>query len=721
MGLLDALIPSRKKPQIELVQRDVITGLSLTDLAAQAGAQRSARPGTRELIALFNHSPSLRRTVEKIGDLFADVEFTFWYSPAGRSMRSVKRASPSIRQQTIKDLSYSGELEPVPESNPIYSLFERPNVTDMTAVDLLRVTQIWLDLKNEAFWVIDRSALFGVPEAIWPVPPHWVTRRPNANRWTVQQGSKIRHVADEDMLWIRKINPLDPYGRPMGAGDALADELQTDEEASKYAKAFFQNNAMPAALVGVEGAGQSQIEDAKQRWLAKHRGPGKSHGLHFHSGKITVNQLGHSFKDIQLRELREVSSDIVQQMYGLPPELVGKIENSNLATSREAMAIAATTIVEPRAKAMLPWIQRVADMFDDRIVVGYRNPLPANQDFQLKVMQAFPHLATVREGRDLAGLSDRGEEDEVHVLSTGVKTVSVEDFQEGYEPPSPSPIAPAAPERDDIDPDESVADEQRYFSLPQVRKQLDGFTEDVIAALQPKQLEVEARPEYEEVIAQFGNAAIASVGSDVAFDLLNPFVADQIDKFSGQKITGINETTKALVRAELAKGVAAGEGVNALAKRIDDVFAASTRYRSKLIARTETTEAFGFANEKAYAMTGIVPRKQWITTLDGNARPDHQSLHLQVVGINDHFVAESGERARYPGNFDSAANSVNCRCTIVAVTEDGPPLTELEARDVYAKAIKAMDAAEDKLEGAFRKAFDAQQKVLKERLRALMV
>ena len=56
-------------------------------------------------------------------------------------------------------------------------------------------------------------------------------------------------------------------------------------------------------------------------------------------------------------------------------------------------------------------------------------------------------------------------------------------------------------------------------------------------------------------------------------------------------------------------------------------------------------------------------KKRWTAILDDKTRFTHDMLDGTKVGLNDYFYSLSGDRALFPGGFETAEENTNCRCT----------------------------------------------------------
>lgn len=101
------------------------------------------------------------------------------------------------------------------------------------------------------------------------------------------------------------------------------------------------------------------------------------------------------------------------------------------------------------------------------------------------------------------------------------------------------------------------------------------------------------------------------------------------------------------------------------------------KHRAETIARTESIRALNMANQALWegqVNDGIVEEQRverlWIVTRDGHARDSHITLGSKYgktpngVGLNEPFISPLGP-IKYPGDPSaSAANTINCRCTL---------------------------------------------------------
>jgi len=141
----------------------------------------------------------------------------------------------------------------------------------------------------------------------------------------------------------------------------------------------------------------------------------------------------------------------------------------------------------------------------------------------------------------------------------------------------------------------------------------------------------------------------------------------------------IPDETYNLVFAELSDGVNAGESLEQLAARVDQVlsYTDSERWpnRAKVIAQTETTRAYGAgtlaAGMEMSRVTGRLLRKRWDTRDDSRVRSPHREVDGEVRGLSMPFYVD-GFPMMFPGDPIAPADLVcGCRCSLHILNEEG--------------------------------------------------
>lgn len=274
---------------------------------------------------------------------------------------------------------------------------------------LRKLTQLHLDLVGEAFWMLSRNVA-DAPITAYIIPPSWVIKTPEDGQpfFTIKYGDKEIEVPPTEVIWFVDPNPSQPYGRGLGTGTTLADELEIEEYAAKHVKTFFQNRARPDVLI----TGPNLVKDAaarvEARWLEKLQGFRRAYLPFFMEAPdgMQLHQLSQDFESMQLLEVRKHERDIVMQTFGVSPEIFGVVENSNRATIDAADFLIAKHVTTPRLDLQREYLQRkVMPLYgDSSLIIEYDSPVDEDREFALKAAKAAPHTRTVNEWRDIQNL-----------------------------------------------------------------------------------------------------------------------------------------------------------------------------------------------------------------------------------------------------------------------------------------------------------------------------
>lgn len=156
----------------------------------------------------------------------------------------------------------------------------------------------------------------------------------------------------------------------------------------------------------------------------------------------------------------------------------------------------------------------------------------------------------------------------------------------------------------------------------------------------------------------------------IRFDLTDPRVVELINQ-QADRVVGVNQTTLDELRAAIAEGVEAGEGVRELAGRVREVFDRASSTRALLIARTETLSAANGGLLNGALQSGVAVRKTWLNAGDARVRAHHQAAGGQTVLTTEPFIV-GGAQMMHPGDPNGpAAEVVNCRCTMTFASAEG--------------------------------------------------
>jgi HK97 family phage portal protein len=606
--------------------------------------------GSKELVLAYRTDPWLRAAARLVGSACGSVPLTL-HSGRGKSRKQI-------------------------EEHPLLDLLKRPNPV-LSSRGQRRITQTHYDLVGDAIWVKERNNRGEVVQIV-PVPPHWVRTFPGrvSQTFDLSWRDLQRSIRPEDVVWFHDPDPAEPFGRGAGLAESLADELDTDEYAAKFIKTFFYNRGTPETIASWEGANQDALKTMQADWDGKFRGPGKNGRTLFTAGKVRVERLDTTFRDMQLVELRDAQRDTIVSVWGIPPEQLGILASSNRATIEASDLILMKQVVKPRLEDFVDTLNTyLVPEFGDDLELGFVDPVPADKDFKLRATQARPSAFTDNEVRKLAGWDEATGKDEY---------------------PEPAAVGVV----------QMAADPAWTRSLkPRGKRQIDsGKVAGILEALRPERLTERVQPLWERRVEAWSKDALAELDASAKFDQLNPLIAEHVEKFAGDRIRGlVNDTTTEQLRGELLEGIRAGESIDDIEIRVEGVFDVAEESRAEAIARTEVLRSSNWATLQAQKASGVVDLRKWVATRDGRTRPEHAALDGKEAKLNEEFEID-GDRSLYPGGFALAEHSVNCRCTTVAVISDDLGDEELGFRRLSTVKPGATDADFD----AVWRAYDAE-------------
>lgn len=179
----------------------------------------------------------------------------------------------------------------------------------------------------------------------------------------------------------------------------------------------------------------------------------------------------------------------------------------------------------------------------------------------------------------------------------------------------------------------------------------------------------------EQAIAEF--EALGLVGP---FNSGSELVRRTLEIAAKRLAESYNSTTADLLKKQLDEGIAAGEGLADLTKRVQTVYQYSSVVRAKAVAQTESFYIANKANELAYEQSGVVKTKRWYTAEDEMICPFCRPLHGKIIDVNETYfkkgdvytvidIDKNGNPKEISTKLDYRAIDVpplhtNCRCFI---------------------------------------------------------
>lgn len=381
----------------------------------------SPRRGARSVLVAYRENAWLRAVVDTVAEATA--------TPRWRILKPVtaqgKALAASCKALGMESRTRDGRLE---RHKALARGLERGHLVECTSHELLNIlefphpdftgralrilAQVHLDLVGESFYWLRRTLDGGRRVAGYEVvPPHCVHQTPTdtGTHYALTFNRFSGSVLASEVLWLRHLDPENPYGRGAGRGLALGDELDTAESLQRARKATFARGGLPAAVVGVDEGpnGDDKAEELQAEYQDKFQKPEAAGRVWFVNGKVSLSQIQQDFRALQMDEAEKGLRDYVRQTYNVSPELMGDLTSSNRSTSEEAKYTLAEYAVLPRLEFQRTELQlRLVPRVDADALLEYEDPRPQSWERTLQVMTgAFNEGFTWNEVRTFGGFA----------------------------------------------------------------------------------------------------------------------------------------------------------------------------------------------------------------------------------------------------------------------------------------------------------------------------
>jgi hypothetical protein len=673
MSFLSALRDSVIGKQRALPTATAQSGFAASFMASYSGGGAD----TFNLLEAYNTSPAFRRVISLIsGNLAA----TRWYLVRARDMKRAGKALPLyIRTATSRNTRTKSlaEGEAITE-HPFLSFLSLGSPL-LAGPAAQKLSYAYWDVKGEYAWLLVPGATDNAPPIGYlPIPPHWLDAYPTGPDSIVKinfRGTKVL-VPGSALFWRTDPRLIDPYGRGSGMGEALADELDTDEYAAQLMRTILANKGFHDVIVGINTSDRSAIIDAEARYNANHRGPSQAgRALFLGSDKVSVTNVTQSMSELRLLELREFEIKLCGRVFGIPPEMLGESGDRSRASAVQAAITYATNVLVPRLEGQrLDMQTRLLPLFDSRgeYLLEYEDPTPDDVDARAALMEKKPDAYTLNEWRAIAG-HRATEWGEVRTVPYGV--IETNGAAPPMLPPAPVAVEQKALVDEVLERSLSVEDPLRLLlGAPAfIRKGVSkADVAKLIQKVQAQELADLLVPEWTKQMQAIAKKELKGLGVEGRFDLVNPHILDDMAAFAGDRCSLVTATTQDALKAQLLAGIGEGEGIDAIRRRVESVFGDLASYRAENIARTETMLSSNRSNLFCWEESGLDLQKQWIATRDARVRASHLALDRKAIKLSASWEFDSrlapfiAATAKSPGDTNAAAHSCNCRCTHVA-------------------------------------------------------
>ena len=145
---------------------------------------------------------------------------------------------------------------------------------------------------------------------------------------------------------------------------------------------------------GDQGPSSSDLERLVEALNSKHKGLGNAHRTAVLTFDATIESVPNNHREMELLDSRRAIRDSALQHFGIPPEIMGIVENSNKAT-----VVAAEHIYAKQVR--MPILHHFEDIINSKILPRYKT----SQEYQFRFDNILPddeemNLNKAKEGRE---------------------------------------------------------------------------------------------------------------------------------------------------------------------------------------------------------------------------------------------------------------------------------------------------------------------------------
>lgn len=288
----------------------------------------------------------------------------------------------AIELKLFKIKSKTGDSEEILGSE-ILDLVTKINPFQ-TRSEFLKTAWINKKLTGEAFWVKIRNARGKVIE-LWNLRPDLVTVIADPTlyikQYEFQKSNGQKEIfAPEDIIHFKDPNPMSTL-RGMSPIAVSKYRIETEEQATRYQKDFFKNNARPDALLMTE-----QQLDGEQRaqmtssWEERHRGKESGSKIGLLEGGMKYQQVSISQREMDYIESMKFTRDDILVAFGVPKSVI-TTDEVNYSNAETGIRLFLSETIQPEMTQLVEVLNEflVSPDFGEEYYFDFKDPTPSDR------------------------------------------------------------------------------------------------------------------------------------------------------------------------------------------------------------------------------------------------------------------------------------------------------------------------------------------------------
>lgn len=550
-----------------------------------------------------------------------------------------------------------------------------------------------------------------------PINPQRMTLNTDKTTWKYDDGIERRTILNENLIYVKLLNPDDELGRGLSPVDVLKSELANEKSAIRYNTNYFKNHGQIGGFF-YDSEGKARVEDMQvivKQFDSIHKGEEKAYKTLGLPGGIRYEDFKQTMQEMQFLESVKDTRDKFLAILGIHKSLFGVTDQVNRSVSEEATRMLWLHTLKPQMIriqetynsvlfnryfplytftydfSQVEELKRSIDTIDKQArllkFLGYTTN-EINEFLKIGMQEIDDPVMNIRTlPTGVIPFSEFDQENSQETATAKIDDKNIDDILIDYFPPEDiKEIQSSTIYRENkyiksIERLKSSSEKElagkigKFFSIELgdvIRivlgnKKASDDKIDVNTTLaeimnkindNKSKLSSRVKPVLEKHSLEMDKFAISFIRSKESAS-----IPEEIIESMSNEIKSISNYSYKMIRNQIKSGVEAGETIDQIADRIKDVYKFQSA-RARVIARTETLKLVERTTEKRYMESGV-QKKQWLNTGGPESREEHNANAAQgPIPINEPF--QNGQMN--PGDGD-ASQVVNCRCTMIPIID----------------------------------------------------
>lgn len=597
-----------------------------------------------------------------------------------------------------------GEVEIV-DNHKALDFLRKPN-TFMANNDLMINWASNINISGNVFWTFIND---DGTDVMIPLEPSRM--KPKTNKqgtqivaYEYQSGAgEMIKIPAEHVIHFKTFNPNNPFVG-MGAIEAAAFEIDSNLAASVWNQVFFENSARPDTVLIMDPdttLDPDSIAKIKSDWNTKHQGTNRAHKMSIIHGAVKdIKSIQPTQKDMDFVNLKQMTRDDILAIFRVPKTIVAITDDVNRANAEASAMIFAERTIKPLLRRYVEtlnvyYLPRFAGK-SENLFFDFVDPTPENRELILDEDTRLLEKGaiTINEVRQKRGL-DKIEGGDTPLIPMGLTPLGITPKIDPLKDKIKKTLKGSdltfeirgamlqkrmvkrvvkweklvdSVSKDNFDDMEA----EMLSNLKSATKSVDG--KKLLNVAKATSLWFRSlRPIVNDIYDDEGASALTFLGTGLVFDVTTAPIQREITEGLKRMSKSVVRETVMLIEKDLNAGLAAGEGIDGLRKRLMNSFKGMKRYRAERIARSEVITAANKATVEAWVQSGVVEKKIWYTALDERVCPTCNAMHGQTASLKTLFIKKGGsmigtDNKKYTYDYRDIGEPAlhpNCRCTLV--------------------------------------------------------